>query len=88
MRVIKYIISFLLLSCNFVASAQEQQHDNMPLVISNRLPVAEFKAPVPQREEKFREYLSASVQIDAEDSYGSGTIIYYDEKSRYLSWNI
>jgi hypothetical protein len=81
MRVIKYIISFLLLSCNFVYSAQEKQHDNMPLVISNRLPVAQFKAPIPQRGEEFREYLSVSVQIDADHAYGSGTIIYYDEKS-------
>jgi hypothetical protein len=80
MRVIKYIISILLLSCN-LAAAQEKQHDNMPLVISKKLPVAEFKDPVPQRGEEFREYLSASVQIDTEHSYGSGTIIYYDEKS-------
>ena len=79
----KYIISFLLLSsCNFISAAEgEKQHDNMPLVISNKLPVAEFKPPVAQRGNEFIEYLSVSIQIDTEHAYGSGTIIYYDEKS-------
>lgn len=36
--------------------------------------------PVPERTEQYNKWLSASVKISVNNTYGSGTIVYYDNK--------
>ena len=55
----------------------------MPLVLDTDPMTASvyFGAPNEQRGEEFRRYLSASVRIGTGGSFGSGTIVYYDQST-------
>lgn len=55
--------------------------DNMPLIKGNPTPQYESSAPIEQRDEAYRKWLSPSVKISVSGASGSGTIVYYDSSS-------
>jgi len=57
--------------------------DYMPLVTDDPLAVDYNFTPQPHRGIEYRKYLAASVKISNNSNYGSGTIVYYDEKTGY-----
>lgn len=60
------------------AVAEVHPLDKMPLVNSGQY---SGEAPIEQRGPQWAKYLAASVKIQCPDCSGSGTIIYYDEKT-------
>lgn len=78
------ILACLIVSFFSSANAQEQFYkidplDNMPIF---KKAENGFGAdlPVPQRDERFRQYLATSVKLKFSTSSGSGTIVYYDRE--------
>lgn len=58
----------------------------MPIVLDTRPQKTNLKEnsqPIEQRDEKFREFLSASLRISVSGASGSGTICYYDDSTNY-----
>lgn len=52
--------------------------DSDPIKVSN-----ENSAPNPERGKEFRKFLSASLKINVTGASGSGTIVFYDKKTKY-----
>ena len=56
----------------------------MPIVQDSKLvKTLTNSAPIEQRDEKYRKYLSSSVKISVSGASGSGTICYYDPKENW-----
>lgn len=70
-------------SSKFLPTPIEHIHplDNMPLVKGNPTPHYDSNAPIEQRDEAYRKWLSPSVKISVSGASGSGTIVYYDSSS-------
>jgi hypothetical protein len=79
---------FLFFCINFLAccafiQAQDKQLDkplDMPILKIQDAYLANYSgaAPIEQRSEEYRRFLSVSLKISAGDGSGSGTIVYYD----------
>lgn len=67
-----------------VTPAYDLNVEPMPIVTDDPFAhLAHGGAPVEQRDEKFRKWLSISLKISVSNASGSGTIVYYDSKDGY-----
>jgi hypothetical protein len=88
---LSFIIITIGLNCNYksdpIINRWTPKNDvvEMPIVLDTKPNKASFGflAPIEQRGEEFRKYLSSSVKISVNGASGSGTICYYDEKENW-----
>lgn len=76
MSKIKWILCFFILFSSAWASPSGK-YDDCPT--ANQI-IYNATTPIPQRDKKFIDFLSVSVQIRVSGSMGSGSIIYYDKE--------
>lgn len=81
-------LSLTFITFLFVAPSHQLQSkfvEKMPLVHDDPFAhlAAKGYAPIEQRDSSYRKWLSAGVKIRVTNASGSGTIVYYDQKTNY-----
>lgn len=81
-------LSILMVVCMAIKTHNHTNHipiiDHMPLVHDDPYAhLAHGSEPIEQRDANVRRWLAAGVKINANGASGSGTIVYYDDKTGY-----